>query len=627
MPWRSLACLAVFLSSCGGGGRTLLVDVRTDYVAGLEFDTARVTLLSTSEEQRLAARLGDDFTAGRRVGDFTVGAGDQRIDVELVDPTGVVVAGRRAILAVRSGTFAITVTLSRGCEGLECDPTSEACFGDRCVDARCVDGTQPECGEPQCRGAADCTAAGCATATCLDSVCLRVADDSMCGGGLVCHPDDGCVVPSGVDGGTPDGGAPDGGAPDGGMPDAGAPDAGPCVRAVPPCCPGEHDDGTGSCAPEDTCAAGFRDPGDGTCVMGGCLPGFGTDPAGRCGRWEPIALMTPRAEHTATLLPDGRVLIVGGAARCCGTGEDGIAQTEIFDPGTGDVTDAGDLSLPRFGHAAVLLPDGRVLVAGGVSGAEAALQSEIWDGDGWSLAFAHQARYQPSMVVLDDGRVLLTGGADGMRRALATSEILDPGGGAGFVPAGGMGVARQDATLVPFGAGDALVFAGRDGGPIAPVELYQVRVGAWTPFGALITPRRSQVAGLVGGRVLLAGGSDGTSAYYRTAELIEEGGVSFRSVGMTSSSHADGAGAAMGARGFLVVGGQDGGVERIHEAEIFDPATEAWTRTVPLREGRFRMTATGLDERRVLVVGGWPDEPSRDPMGSAELLTLGWRPR
>src|SRR4029453_7382162 len=73
-----------------------------------------------------------------------------------------------------------------------------------------------------------------------------------------------------------------------------------------------------------------------------------------------VAMTTARRMHTATLLPDGRVLIVGGY----GPGG-ALASAELFDPTAGAFREAGSLATARGGHTAILLPTGRVLVIGG----------------------------------------------------------------------------------------------------------------------------------------------------------------------------------------------------------------------------------------------------------------------
>ncbi|MDR2988600.1 MAG: hypothetical protein LBV34_27580, partial [Nocardiopsaceae bacterium] len=89
------------------------------------------------------------------------------------------------------------------------------------------------------------------------------------------------------------------------------------------------------------------------------------------------AMVHPRSGHTATALRDGRILIVGGWAH---EGVAPLAAAEIFDPQTGTFKPAGKLRIGRGGQIASLLPDGRVLIAGGWSSSDQITASvEIFD--------------------------------------------------------------------------------------------------------------------------------------------------------------------------------------------------------------------------------------------------------
>jgi hypothetical protein len=152
------------------------------------------------------------------------------------------------------------------------------------------------------------------------------------------------------------------------------------------------------------------------------------------GLWsETGTLNTARQRHTATLLHDGRVLVAGGGLRVqSGTTTELVYSTcELYNPATGAWTSTGSMASPRMDHTATLLRDGRVLVAGGVSAwfsSNYLASAEIYDPttETWSSAGnMSQPRSLHSATPLGDGKVLIAGGTSATG-SLAGVEIYAP---------------------------------------------------------------------------------------------------------------------------------------------------------------------------------------------------------
>src|SRR5438874_6742864 len=125
-------------------------------------------------------------------------------------------------------------------------------------------------------------------------------------------------------------------------------------------------------------------------------------------------LVVPRTGHAATALTDGRILITGGRDSAGNI----VAVSEIFDPATETSTAGATLTTPRVDHTATLLPNGKVLVAGGTGASGAVTSAEIFDPSNPVAGFRvisstmGAARARHTATLLNSGKVLIAGGDD-----------------------------------------------------------------------------------------------------------------------------------------------------------------------------------------------------------------------
>jgi N-acetylneuraminic acid mutarotase len=387
------------------------------------------------------------------------------------------------------------------------------------------------------------------------------------------------------------------------------------------------------------------------------------------GTWARTGSMrSGRQFHTATLLQDGQVLAAGGFAQCDDSFCSDNSSAELYNPATGKWTGTGSLKGPREQHSATLLPDGEVLVAGGLneggfSNSFTYSSAELYNpatGKWSATASMPTALVGQTATLLRDGQVLVAGGGT------AAAEIYQPQR-AIWVSPGAMSTARthQTATLLPNGHVLVTGGLGPDGRPQATAEeflagpgpLVSVTPGAIAFGGQLVggsTGVRTYTITNVGSADLRAGGAAVTGTnpgdYRATTNCakapVASGGrctvrvrfvpaaTGLRTAAVTVADNAPGSPHGVSVTGFgggpnawvpvgpmttarddftatllpdgtvLVAGGETSIANPVATAELYNPATRSFAPTGSLGTARDLATAVLLRNGQVLVAGG-----------------------
>lgn len=333
------------------------------------------------------------------------------------------------------------------------------------------------------------------------------------------------------------------------------------------------------------------------------------------GSWQTAApLLVARERHTATLLHDGRVLVVGGFLRgeepppAGGFGTT-LAVTEVYDPAADTWTKMRSSRERRAFHTATLLQDGRVLVVGGTAGngnrSYDLDTAEIYDPvrDRWTVTSPPQKAGGNTATLLPDGQVLVAYGS--------TAERYDPLADR-WTAAGRLPVARANYTATLMPSGRVLVTGGVGGrfrdGADANCDVYIPEENRWVAVAPLAERRFGHTATLLpDGRLLVAGGGQYTSAGSgpTVVEIFRAtGGAGWSRGGDLSGNRNSHAAVLLRDGRVLLVGGSEGLNTYLRGTELYDTNTNRAAAGPLLSEGRTGHTATLLNDGTVLVVGG-----------------------
>ena len=331
------------------------------------------------------------------------------------------------------------------------------------------------------------------------------------------------------------------------------------------------------------------------------------------------SMTTARETYTATLLPNGKVLIAGGYSP-----PSALASAELYDPTTRTFARTGDMITARYGHSATLLPDGTVLIAGGTTGSPAGraltVAAEIYDPT--TSAFAAtgdmvQAGFGTA-ILLAAGGVLIA--HDLLRPSYAPAEVYDPAKGTFSATANQLVIwsGHQQASLLPDGRVLLAICCTAE-------QVYNPASGAFSPTGAMagICPDGFAMAPLPNGTVLVSGGyCEEGNLISPAAALYNPATGTFNPTGQMSQGQYYHTATQVGDGTVLIAGGQVGA--RIYTAsartELFDPASGSFSVIGDMTTGRIGHTATLLLDGTVLITGG-VSGINTGPLASAEIYT------
>ncbi|WP_437572060.1 kelch repeat-containing protein [Sorangium sp. So ce542] len=435
--------------------------------------------------------------------------------------------------------------------GASCSDGDACTQGDVCQAGACIPGTPIAC-----EASAPCRASACdaATGTCVESV---LPDGASCEDGDPCTLSDACQ-------------------------------AGACTPGAPKVCPVRS-----SCYEPGVC-----DPS----AAGDCSSWIVRSEGAPCpdptsSVWVPAApAVDLRPWHTATLLPDGTVLIAGGEMPSSGSGPIPLSSAMRYDPATDTWAPTSAMHHARFRHTATLLPDGTVLVAGGYPATARAERYDPTTGAWTEAAPMNVARGGPAAALLSNGAVLVVGGVDGSYR-VSSAELYDPVANTwAFVSS--MHRARGASSATPLMDGRVLVVGGADASP----EVYDPSTDTWTMRHLSWDEGNGHTATrLPDGRVLVVHGV--TNPWLSRVHLFDPSSATWRT---GPHANCEFSGAELLADGKVLVTRCWADPPRADHsaAQLYDPASDAWSLAPsPPQAFGATMAAVRLADGRVLLTG------------------------
>jgi hypothetical protein len=329
--------------------------------------------------------------------------------------------------------------------------------------------------------------------------------------------------------------------------------------------------------------------------------------------WTLIGPMTTtRVFHTATLLGNGYVLVAGGSSAYPTLTP--VTSAELYNPTGKSFSSTDSMSDARVGHTATLLPNGKVLVAGGNNGTGDLNSADLYtygllggfsptDGMGAARAY-HTATLLPS------GQVLVAGGQHGTG-VLNLSELYDPGTGQFTATTGHMQAARKNHTATLLPNGKVLVAGGEDGSGnwLPSAELYNPATGTWNFTDPMAVRMQHTATLLRNGKVLVRGGYT-----FQPPQLYDPATGTWSETGSTDVPDLQSMANLLWDGKALITAGLQAAFY-----QLYDPLADTFSQPGAMAVARHCPTAVRLADGRVLAMGGLVVSQTIDVVTSAEL--------
>jgi len=309
------------------------------------------------------------------------------------------------------------------------------------------------------------------------------------------------------------------------------------------------------------------------------------------------------------LLPDGKVLIAGGFVQDANP-VTVLNTAELYDPATGKFSVTGNMANARFAHSATRLPDGRVLITGGYPG----MNAEIYDSATGSFTSAGNmitSRQWHTATLLSNGKVLIAGGnLDGSFDSSYTvgdtsAELYDPATGI-FSAIGTMTRYRRSHRAGLLANGSVLIVPGSDANDFGTAELYNPDAGTFSsvPFAGTQGYSAATENILTNGNALMSLQLAECDYSIRLANLFDASTITFSAASEMVYPHCQQTSATLADGSVLIVGNLWDGIGPVPGAEIYDPTSGTFSATGMMTSASQFPTATLLNNGKVLVVGG-----------------------